>query len=192
MTSSCVYTVSSEKKFLLEDYQSMSCDCIAPLDAISAAQLHHTARLLKASLLSIPPAHACVFDIDETILQTHCFRCHKKLARMRPIAPMVDALKACYARGHPVHFVTSRYGNAANRRYTREQLIRLCDVPLTHTTIRTLHMRPTNDHRPTELVKADLRKSIRAPIALSAGDHPGDIHPGSLPFPTPNPAYKAF
>ena len=47
-------------------------------------------------------------------------------------------------------------------------------------------------HRTTALVKADLRDAIKVPIALSAGDHPGDIHPGSLGFPTPNPAYKAF
>ena len=165
------------------------CECACPYDTLLEARIEATARGLVREAGGLGERGVCVFDVDETLVRSCCYRCKMQLRRMRALRPVVEALHACRGLGHEVVVVTSRYGTPGGVEFTWRQLEDLCGVSREWA---TLLMRGEGDGRPSSDVKADLRrKFVRGRVVVSVGDQPGDLVPGSLKFLLPNPAYRA-
>jgi len=73
-------------------------------------------------LLSATKRPAVVFDIDETLFQTHCWNCGHSLEDVIPINPIKNFYKWCVDQNIAVFLVTAR--TVDNKEYTFKELVK--------------------------------------------------------------------
>lgn len=124
-------------------------------------------------LLSGMKTPAVVFDIDETLFQTHCWNCGYSLDEVIPINPMKNFYRWCVDKNIAVFFVTAR--TEGGRDYTFNELKKFSMDKFAH-----LFMMPDDSNRTTfevQTFKSNCRKIIsnKFTIIVNFGDQPHDI-----------------
>jgi len=124
-------------------------------------------------LLSGMKTPAVVFDIDETLFQTHCWLCGMSLDNVIAINPMRNFYKWSVDKNLAVFFVTAR--TEAGREYTFNELKKHNMDRFAH-----LFMMPDTSNRTTfevQTFKSNARKIIsnKFTILVNFGDQPHDI-----------------
>lgn len=179
------------------------CECACPFDALHEAHVQALADKAFTKIrhaldgdgaAAAMPHQVAVFDIDETLIRTHCQRCRRLLREFTPCQPVVQLFRECCSRPHiHVHLVTSRYDSGDARQQTLDLIRDQCRVQLRSD---HLHMRKDGDHRPGTTIKAELRAAHlppHTPVLLAVGDQPGDLDPHAhAQILLPNPAYAAL
>jgi hypothetical protein len=124
-------------------------------------------------LLSGMKAPAVVFDIDETVFQTHCWSCGMSLENVIPINPMRNLYNWAVNKNLAIFFVTAR--TESGREYTFNELKKNYMDKYAH-----LFMMPDDSNRTTfqvQTFKSNARKIISNKFTIIAnfGDQAHDI-----------------
>ena len=168
------------------------CECVCPLDTLYEAQVRATADLARAALRrhKSDDMKCAVFDIDETLVRTHCMRCLAPLARVRALELVVALFRECCGSTNvDVHVITSRYERPGARKATVRHVYKHCRVEIRGDHV---HMRRAQDERRSAIVKAELRDAtLPYPILFCVGDQLGDVDVEKPYFLLPNAAYEA-